>query len=212
MKTERESMPEETESVEPVVEMADESVETPVVETTEEAVEEVAEVVQPDDVLTEEPAVEVEAPVIETPSEDEAPAEEVAEVIEDQADEESAEETEAPADVAAVLARLDALEALLTREPGAAEEDGLEALKVRAEKAERDLLAFKFATRYGLPEELADRLQGVDEASFEEDAQKLASLLGGGTGGLGKGGLDPNEESFDPKAVAAAYRKANGSR
>lgn len=220
-------MADEIENNEPEVEMADEVQTEPEVEA-EAPMEEPAD--EPQDEPEEEPApkpkrtrrkaapkpvvepvIEDEVPAEETPSEDEAPAEEVTET-EDQDDDESTEDEALENELSAVLSRLEAIEALLSQSQGVTEEGEAAGLLDRAEKAERSLLAFKFGVRYGLPEELAERLQGDDEESLEEDAKKLSALMGSGSGGLGKGGLDPNEETFDAKAVARAYRKAHGGR
>lgn len=50
-------------------------------------------------------------------------------------------------------------------------------LKADLAKKDRDLIATKIAARYQLPETLAARLQGDDEAAIEADAKELAKLV-----------------------------------
>lgn len=47
----------------------------------------------------------------------------------------------------------------------------------RAEQAESRLLRSKVARAAGLPDDLAERLQGADEEALEADAQRLAELF-----------------------------------
>ncbi|KPI24649.1 hypothetical protein OV320_7854 [Actinobacteria bacterium OV320] len=146
----------------------------------------------------------VKAPV-EEPAEE---AQDEPEAVEEESEEEEAEE-ETVADLAAVLARLEAIEALLTAEPGETEPVVDEEAVSRAEAAELKLLAFKVGTRHGLSETLIERLRGEDEESLTEDAVKLSGETGSGGGGLGKGGLDPDEDVFDPKKFIKNLRKQN---
>jgi hypothetical protein len=72
--------------------------------------------------------------------------------------------------------------------------------EARASEAEKQLARFRVATKHNLPAELADRLQGDDEAALEEDAKRLATLVspagdlggrrGGSVGGHGSGSAD----------------------
>jgi hypothetical protein len=50
-------------------------------------------------------------------------------------------------------------------------------LEAALARKERELLASRIAAKHGLPETLASRLQGDDEASLEADASALAKLL-----------------------------------
>jgi hypothetical protein len=52
-----------------------------------------------------------------------------------------------------------------------------EAAEARAAKLERDLMRTKIAAKHGLPDVLADRLMGDDEAAMEADAKVLAKLV-----------------------------------
>ncbi|MFE0171542.1 hypothetical protein ACFWZ2_04435 [Streptomyces sp. NPDC059002] len=51
--------------------------------------------------------------------------------------------------------------------------------------------------------QIADLATGDDPDSFRADAERLGKLTGSATGGLGKGGLDPNEAGNGFDAVAA---------
>lgn len=207
-------MPEENEEVE--VEMAPEEgimIEVPDEEEAQEPEAEVEAEVEPEA----EPVVEVpkkvkrpvRKPKVVVPVEE--PAEEPQEEAEEPAEEPEEEEAEEEvvADLAAVLTRLEAIEALLTAEPEevnpAVDADAV----TRAEEAERKLLAFKVGTRHGLSEVLIERLRGEDEDSLTKDALKLSGEAGTGGGGLGKGGLDPSEDAFDPKKFIKDLRKQN---
>lgn len=51
--------------------------------------------------------------------------------------------------------------------------------------AQHDAWATRAAMRYGIPESLADRLQGDSEAELMEDAEKFSKLIkNGGTSGI----------------------------
>lgn len=210
-------MPEENEEVE--VEMAPEEgvmievpdeVEAQEPEAEAEAEAE-AEVVEPEAEVepVEEAPKKVKRPVrkrkVEVPVEE--PAEEAEEPAEEPEEEEAEEEI--VADLAAVLTRLEAIEALLTAEPEEVDPAVDADAVTRAEEAERKLLAFKVGTRHGLSEVLIERLRGEDEDSLTKDALKLSGETGSGGGGLGKGGLDPNEDVFDPKEFVKKLRKQN---
>ncbi|MFE7106635.1 hypothetical protein ACFU98_35345 [Streptomyces sp. NPDC057575] len=73
---------------------------------------------------------------------------------------------------------------------------------VRAE-SERTVARIKYGHQYGLPEEVADRLQGDTAEEIEADAKALAVHFGG-TGGLGRGGLDPTDPpvELNPQKLA----------
>lgn len=87
----------------------------------------------------------------------------------------------------------------------------LEKANERAEIAEKErdalrssVLRSRVAAKHDLPAELADRLQGDDEAALEEDAKRLAALVtpmgdmgarrGGGNGGAGGSADDMNAQ------------------
>lgn len=74
---------------------------------------------------------------------------------------------------------------------------------VRAESA-RTVARIKFGHQYGLPDDIADRLQGDTAEEIEADAKKLAAHFGT-SAGLGRGGLDPTDEpeEVDPRKLAA---------
>jgi hypothetical protein len=77
---------------------------------------------------------------------------------------------------------------------------------------ERNLLVTKIATKHGLPEAIAARLQGGDEAAIEADALALAALIVAPRPAPESlsGGLNPGEsdDEFDPvKAAHAAKRR-----
>ena len=73
-------------------------------------------------------------------------------------------------------------------------------------EAERDrtVARIKFGHQYGLPDDIADRLQGETAEEVEADAKKLAAHFGT-SAGLGRGGLDPTDEpeQVDPQKLAA---------
>ncbi|MGW2089666.1 hypothetical protein [Streptomyces sp. NPDC001880] len=73
---------------------------------------------------------------------------------------------------------------------------------VRAESA-RTVARIKYGHQYGLPEAVADRLQGDTAEEIEADAKALAVHFGG-TGSLGRGGLDPTDTpvELNPQKLA----------
>lgn len=92
-----------------------------------------------------------------------------------------------------------------------AQKSDLEKVTARAEAAEkkaadleRSVLRSRVAAKHDLPAELADRLQGDDEAALDEDAKRLAALVtpmgdmgarrGGGNGGAGGSADDMNAQ------------------
>lgn len=81
-------------------------------------------------------------------------------------------------------------------------------LTERADALESELLRTKVAGKFGLPADLAARLQGADEAALEADAKVLARYAGGST--QGSGGLDPldGEDPLPsgPKELASRLR------
>lgn len=210
---------------EPEVEMTDEAEEGVMIEVADEApeieaeapVEETANEDQAEAEPEAEEPVEEPAPKVKRPRRKAAPKK----AVEPQPEAEPEEEPEAPSEeseedqaedepkteLEAVLERLTAIEALLsgTSEEGepVVDDDAV----ARADKAERDLLAFKIGTRYELPEELIEVLKGDDEETIEGHAKRLAGVSGSGGGSLGKGGLDPDEESFDAKGFIKSLRK-----
>lgn len=74
---------------------------------------------------------------------------------------------------------------------------------VEAESA-RNVARIRYGHQYGLPEAVADRLQGETPEEIEADAKALAVHFGV-TAGLGRGGLDPTDtpEETDPRKLAA---------
>ena len=61
----------------------------------------------------------------------------------------------------------------------------LAAAEAALQSAQRTTWATRAAVRYGLPEALADRLQGDSEAELMEDAEKFSDLIkNGGTTGI----------------------------
>ena len=61
----------------------------------------------------------------------------------------------------------------------------LAAAEAAIESAQHDAWATRAAMRYGIPESLADRLQGTTEAELMEDAEKFGGLIkNGGTPGI----------------------------
>lgn len=74
---------------------------------------------------------------------------------------------------------------------------------------ESALLRERVARKFELPDELASRLQGADEAALEADAKALQKFVTPAAPESLSGGLDPDEgdDGFDPvKAVQAARR------
>jgi hypothetical protein len=74
---------------------------------------------------------------------------------------------------------------------------------------ERQLLVTKVAAKFELPEELAARLQGDDEAALEADAKSLAAFVAPKNPESLSGGLTPGEsdEDFDPVKAAHEAKK-----
>lgn len=77
-------------------------------------------------------------------------------------------------------------------------------------RLEREITVTRIAAKYELPDSLAARLVGDDEAALEADAKALAALVNNGrpAGNL-TGGLTPNEsdDDFDPVAAAHAAKQ-----
>lgn len=72
-------------------------------------------------------------------------------------------------------------------------------------KYETDSVKTRIAREAGIPQELAERLSGEDEAAIKKDAESLAKLLNVG----GKGGKVPPLKSTEPDGASvedAAYR------
>lgn len=71
-------------------------------------------------------------------------------------------------------------------------------------KYETDSVKTRIAREAGIPEELAERLSGEDEASIKKDAESLAKILGAGRGG----NVPPLKRAEDDAAIAedAAYK------
>lgn len=82
-------------------------------------------------------------------------------------------------------------------------------LVAQVAELERSNLVSRIAARYELPETLAKRLAGADEAELEADAKELQKLMAPqqSVNSL-SGGLDPaDSEVFDPVSAARAARK-----
>lgn len=90
-------------------------------------------------------------------------------------------------------------------------ESAVAEIKASNAALERSLLVTKVAAKYELPEGLAARLQGDDEAAIEADAKSLAALVTTpkSTPESLSGGLTPGEsdEEFDPVAAAHEAKK-----
>lgn len=73
---------------------------------------------------------------------------------------------------------------------------------------ERQVTVTKIASKYDLPEALAARLQGEDEAAIEADAKALAALVSKTSPESLSGGLTPGESDseFDPVEAARKAR------
>ncbi|RST07912.1 hypothetical protein EF910_05600 [Streptomyces sp. WAC07149] len=76
----------------------------------------------------------------------------------------------------------------------------------RVAEVERRLLRQKVGSEFGIPSALVDRLSGDDYEAMALDAKQLSAFIGAPSGGLGKGGLDPNETAFDAKKFVARER------
>ncbi|MFE3579077.1 hypothetical protein [Streptomyces vinaceus] len=76
----------------------------------------------------------------------------------------------------------------------------------RVAEVERRLLRQKVGSEFGIPSALIDRLSGDDYEAMALDAKQLSAFVGAPSGGLGKGGLDPNETAFDAKKFVARER------
>ena len=76
----------------------------------------------------------------------------------------------------------------------------LAAAEAAMESAQHDAWATRAAMRYGIPESLADRLQGDSEAELMEDAKKFSGLIKNG----GASGIAPAKPvESDPQAPVA---------
>lgn len=76
---------------------------------------------------------------------------------------------------------------------------------------ERNLLTTKVATKYDLPDDLAERLRGNTPEELEADAKRLASLLGPKEPERLSGGLSPDDgpaEETDPRKLRQRGRGA----
>ncbi|MFD6636763.1 hypothetical protein ACFWDN_13210 [Micromonospora chalcea] len=74
---------------------------------------------------------------------------------------------------------------------------------------ERQLLRERVARKAGLPDDLAERLQGATQEELEADAKKLQKYAAApSTTGDLRGGLDPSDEEdvFDPVKAAREAR------
>jgi hypothetical protein len=89
-----------------------------------------------------------------------------------------------------------------------------DAAEKRAAELERSVLRARVAAKHDLPAELADRLQGDDEAALEEDAKRLSALvsppadMGGRRGGSVGGSGSSTGSSADD--INAAIRRMAG--
>lgn len=87
-----------------------------------------------------------------------------------------------------------------------------ESAEKRAAELERSVLRAKVAAKHDLPAELADRLQGDDEAALEEDAKRLAVLvsppadMGGRRGGSVGGSGGSSADDMNARIRAATGR------
>ena len=81
--------------------------------------------------------------------------------------------TEADARLAALTAQLDEANAKV-----AAGEKNTADLMARISGMEQSALRARIASEYGLPAELADRLNGADDAALRKDAETLKGLMG----------------------------------
>ncbi|AGM12032.1 scaffolding protein [Streptomyces phage Godpower] len=75
---------------------------------------------------------------------------------------------------------------------------------------ETQLVREKVARKYELPDELAARLQGADEAALEADAKALQKFVTPAVPESLGGGLTPDdgEDDFDPVKAVANYRRS----
>ncbi|GAA0967427.1 hypothetical protein [Actinocorallia libanotica] len=82
-------------------------------------------------------------------------------------------------------------------------------LSTRIVELETSLLREKVARKYDLPDELAARLRGADEAELEADAKALQKFVNPAAPESLGGGLTPDdsEGDFDPVKVARAARR-----
>lgn len=108
--------------------------------------------------------------------------------------------------------RLRAVEEQLT---GMKSEEDIETLlsdiRGEREEAERALTRENVALKFGLPEELAEVLQGKSREEMEAHAKKLQQFAPAPVQGEGRGGLDPtnnDQEAFDPEATYKAIKES----
>ncbi|QAY17691.1 scaffolding protein [Streptomyces phage Asten] len=75
---------------------------------------------------------------------------------------------------------------------------------------ETQLIREKVARKFELPDELAARLQGADEAALEADAKALQKFVTPAVPESLGGGLTPDdgEDDFDPVKAVANYRRS----
>lgn len=81
----------------------------------------------------------------------------------------------------------------------------LEAERKAREASELQTLKIKTAAKYRLPDALADRLQGSTPEEIEEDAKRLAPLVGSGQSILGNTG-EPNRTSKARQLIDLAVK------
>lgn len=68
--------------------------------------------------------------------------------------------------------------------------DEFNAVSARVSELETDLACERLARKYGLPDQLANRITGSTEEEREADAKALSALVR--TPAVGRGGLDPS--------------------
>lgn len=84
-------------------------------------------------------------------------------------------------------------------------EESQAAIALVEQQSALEVARVRAAYRYGVPEEHINRLQGATAEEIEADAKALGAAFGGGSPGLGRGGLDPTAGAAetDPKKLAA---------
>jgi hypothetical protein len=117
--------------------------------------------------------------------------------------------TKANAEAANYRTRLREAEARLDGAKTAEEyEQAVTDIKTRNAELEQQVARERIARKYGLPDDLAERLRGANVAELEADAKALQKYAAPAEPVVLRGGLDPADDGdteTDPRALARRY-------
>lgn len=150
------------------------------------------------------PVPPVPAPPAPAPEPVPAPAPEPAPEADDWSDPEKGREAKRKANQEAKKLQAQITELTKQLESRVDPEEAKAAIALVEANSARQVARIKFGHKYGLPDDITDRLQGETAEEIEADAKKLATHFGT-SAGLGRGGLDPTDEpeEVDPRKLAA---------